>query len=542
MKKIRKTSKGTEVHLKLKKEFVENGNLVFWEQKLVNFLNDTLKKVNCKFKYIGINDKLDLTTGWCFDKFYQNKILLKSVDNIFQNSTEINNLDFFSELKQTKIKNSIALLPKFRQNMEHIQNFITEEGIIPNRKVYYKIIIPYYELESGASFVYFYEKDNEIYPCYNRLCIVPTPTLSYSWKGMKTTASTQSSYSFMYGNGRMPTQKIQVHFDLCEEIDNNNISVSRNHCQLSVDFENELFRFIDEKFDEIVKRETKFNESKYTFINMAITNSSLIVPKDYYWFFPKNSFCFELRQINSFYHSDLEYNFMEHNFKMIALSQEIEIPLILKYPNEIFQTGFFSFLSKFHSVINMRRLISFCQDVKQIPNLIQRRRDYISINQHEPPLVFSFPKGYENIVSIMHYGNGSTIYFNETNELLQDIDLKNYYLLTNAISQRGLNEEIKRHILTSMDFKVCFLLQILFDQRHTNLFKNDSIFLGQVFEGITQKNENCVLIFNQNTISQVKIPKNENEQLSFINDFNSTYPNLFDSFETLTMKNIQLTV
>lgn len=215
---------GTEVRLRLKREFVNKG-LEAWYNKFVEYLEATLVKIPSRF---GVNTDfskkaiLEKEPGWFktikdFTEEIVPRIMTLHDDLHGRSSNKI----ISREIELENFRSRLATEITANQLKESVKWFVLE-GKLPNLSGNYRCAIPYFELPGGISLAY-----HEVFsiPKNHKGAIFYMSSRSYmlyepmilAWKGMNLTVSSSSDKK----NARLQSRAfvtIDIHKEQAEKL------------------------------------------------------------------------------------------------------------------------------------------------------------------------------------------------------------------------------------------------------------------------------------------------------------------------------------
>lgn len=252
LKKISRSSKGTDVRIELRDEIIDNDPRLFL-QRLKSYIDDTFTYTPCVFEIIDNvfnEDFSEVQPGWLKSKKYLTKSLTRSIRNTKKNDNII------TIEKQEKEMELNRIINKMREDTEKkIDLYGPKEIFLDSKSGLARIWIPFVKYDEEISFALFNFTEGEIWPIADDKGIIQFFDFNtyISWKGFLTDETNRSFHH--------AAAVVELNLNSDAEI-----SVDRNRLVTSSDHRKELFSVIFQQYKEIQDE----SKSKFSLMNAIV--------------------------------------------------------------------------------------------------------------------------------------------------------------------------------------------------------------------------------------------------------------------------------
>jgi hypothetical protein len=515
LRKLELNGNGTEIQLRIKKEFSENFEN---SEKLLALLNNSLIRLPCNFAFkslIGI--ELEYKPGWCKDvSVFKTKLI-----NSFNNSTspEIStSSDFISDEKQSVINTSNKRKHALENDFQDSIDFIICEGKLKGDNGFFRVHIPVFKNKKGESFAFFFEqqrdKDLFLYKINEGFLFMPAyNTADVSWKGIG--IKNVSNY-----NREFPFSNCFIELDLIND-KSFQISVSR----LEIKFVN-AFESIINEIKEQIQKVLKLNQKRFTNSIYSLFNSNI-------------ASCLNVKKENQYWSYESGYSVDYIKFQAISFPIIFDISTeIGKTYNELYNKNIFNRLeyiygcgSKYGRGLYSIRNFRFRFDRAVYHPHHNFRISFLRTTPFAGGNDFSFigntasyPPEWNKLFCFRGYHEHDLV-VNENNQLFKNISKDDFEHVKRFFKNKStLNSKEGEAILSSKAKCTCFVLYLISLNEKSNwagvtksnpefinklwkkLFKDDNEIIYYFFDGISEtkliaiSKDNWVIYSNYNDI------------------------------------------
>lgn len=457
LRRINYSKNGTEIRLRIREELVYKFTD---ENTLSDFLNDTLMRLPCNFKFTSIWGKeIIYNHGWSKNKDFFKQSILESFDIACTPSNFMKDYISEEELKKRNVSNE--RLAQIKDRFASSINFIEYEGKLSDNNGYYRLHIPYYKNKRGCSFAFFFEDDNDtkyLKKINNGFYFAVNDNVNYtSWKGMAVSFTTTPNNK----KDILPYKLGFVEIDLVNDF-SSQISISR----LNV---------------EVTQRDKIYKEIEEMLTILIIQNIDSFVKSDYCLF--NKSFAPFLKLSN---------NYLNWTFDFLPDKNEIDFIGVDKIPFPIAIDASRTWDSQDKYIYNGNNIFNFHSlkragygtldfdyklfkfDIATYSQSWEYRIRFLinSSLKESPHLGFGnsaqFPDIWSNL--FCYIGTESYIVFNEGHALLKyfDMGIYNTILQCNNYFSSVTKEQKEDFYMKSKSHSICYILYLAISSSKDN--------------------------------------------------------------------------
>lgn len=176
--------RGTEVRLQIKKELVPSDTE--FENRVLQYLKETLVRVPCRVRFIGLNQTTNWDRGWTRDPSILAERILSAIQ---EKASDDLSGELISSETRTKRLSSAKLWQEIELEMREKLRWHVVQGELPKRMGMFRAHMPYFELSGGPCLAFLRVTENdsqrEVESMEGADYIEPEPTSTVAWKGMR---------------------------------------------------------------------------------------------------------------------------------------------------------------------------------------------------------------------------------------------------------------------------------------------------------------------------------------------------------------------
>lgn len=279
LKKINHSVQGTEIHLKIKKEFFESINE--WDNKFELFLKEHIARTPCSLQY-NSHFKRDkhykINTGWTNSSSdIKEKVLNNMFNKLEEHGMYANEIILTTKQENESFVNK-ELIKKCKKEIDSIIDFLFIEEQVENVGKL-RIHIPFFKLAKGNCFFYFKEEINDVHKILyvNRGCLALPEfnQIHFSLKGVNLNVEKTHFIS-----EQSLIRNAYIEFNI-ESIDFKNLSVSRHLLKQDANI-NQIYDLVNKKIKDILKENKSNFENIYSSLNRHIVDLNFNQDNEYW--------------------------------------------------------------------------------------------------------------------------------------------------------------------------------------------------------------------------------------------------------------------